>query len=738
MNISSKPCLVVAVFSIMALVAAASGAAGMPSAAGQHSTVTSYTQPGTGTGQPSNYNGIHLVPTQSGTGKNVPNQAGTPGQGSSGSPSYTMEQTLSDQAQESTIAFDGLAFLTGEACSDSFLPPGKVADYAGFQYLRDNDATEMGHNTDFVTRAADNVLSILNDDQRAQFIALSNTEAPLTAQYGYMRFPLMKAFRAQLEGNVPSGSSGLDRAAVMAYSAKLYDVDASISIQRAKTYASVIRSLNQTQRAYLDKMASGGMKTWPVADASDALSKSGQDNSVAMRTYASEMFAWYAGDVESDVYFCPERQATYFGSFYMKDRPAMGNPDYSISTTLTGDYGQSFLDILTSAQREQVTSLVDLQRSDLNEIVAKRTAIATELRTALSGDTIDENLVRSLSARYGELDGEISYYYATHFADVAKTTTTEQKKKMVALRNLDGYTCSGAYLYSQSISMPQNIPSDFLFGVGQYDSTAMNTWLQGLQTSTTSPSPAPTTKVATPKVTGVAPKPTIPMTTPRAGVTNAVPVRTYSQNTPATTPTKIMAVPTRVLSGWQQQENSVSKFLSDLIFPSKTSPASKPAIPGNTGVKTGSFKLSRDVGKEGGVLPDEYSCDGAGSSPALSWSGAPAGTTEYALMMTTIPVDGQTKWNWVLYGIPAGTTGLSKNGAGVGITGTGSHGTVMQYDPPCSEGPGAKTYTFTLYALSESPALPGNPEQVTGPVLSNAISSITLGTASLNLTHARA
>ena len=413
--------------------------------------------------------------------------AGATGQGPISNQQYTLEQTLSDQAQETTIAFDGLAFLTGQACSDTFLPPGKVADYAGFQYLRDNDATQMGHNTDFVTRASDNVLIILNTDQLSKFIELSKKEAPLSSQYGYMRFPLMKAFRGQLEGTIPPESSGLDKAAVMAYSAKLYDVDASISLERAKTYAGVIRSLNQTQRAYLDKMASGGMLTWPVVDASAVLKNSGQDNSVAMRTYASEMFAWYAGNVTSDVYFCPERQATYFGSFYMKDRPAMGNPNYSISTNLTGDSGEAFLDLLTGTQRAQVTSLVDIQRSDLYEIVAKRTAIATECRRALTGNTIDETLVRSLSARYGELDGEISYYYATHFAEVGKTVGNDQKVKMNVLRNLDGFTCEGAYLYSQPISMPQNIPTNFLFGVGTYNSAEMSAWLQSLQGSSPSP-----------------------------------------------------------------------------------------------------------------------------------------------------------------------------------------------------------------------------------------------------------
>jgi Spy/CpxP family protein refolding chaperone len=381
----------------------------------------------------------------------------------------------------------------------------------------------MGHNTDFVTRISDNVLFILNEDQLKQFTGLSEYETPLTTQYGYMRYPLMEAFRANLEGNIPSGSTGLDKAAVMAYSAELYNVDANISIARAKTYATVIRSLNESQRAYLDRMKSLGMADMPVVDSSAALKNSGQGNSVAMRTYASEMFAWYAGSVESDVYFCPERQATYFGSFYLKDAPAMGNPGYSISTTLTGDSGQAFLDLLSDSERQNITGLVDLQRADLNEIVARRTAIATELRTALAGNTIDESLVRNLSARYGELDGEISYYYATSFADVGKSLTAEQRQKMMALRNLDNYTCEGAYLYSQPISMPKEIPSDFLFGVGSYSDAAISSWIQGLEQPAAAgtkpslkPTPAPGNETEKPPRPGLpAPDATANPQTPR-------------------------------------------------------------------------------------------------------------------------------------------------------------------------------------------------------------------------------
>ncbi len=150
------------------------------------------------------------------------------------------------------------------------------------------------------------------------------------------------------------------------------------------------------------------------------------------------------------------------------------------------------------------------------------------------------------------------------------------------------------------------------------------------------------------------------------------------------------------------------------------------------------FKLTSDVGLDGGSLPQEYTCDGAGNSPALSWTNAPAGTKEYAVLMSTIPVDGKTKWNWILYKIPANSSSLKKNTVGVGTLGSGSdEGGALKYQPPCSQGPGSKTYTFTIYALSASPALPNDPQQVTGEVFTKAISSITLGSASLSLSYAR-
>jgi phosphatidylethanolamine-binding protein (PEBP) family uncharacterized protein len=168
---------------------------------------------------------------------------------------------------------------------------------------------------------------------------------------------------------------------------------------------------------------------------------------------------------------------------------------------------------------------------------------------------------------------------------------------------------------------------------------------------------------------------------------------------------------------------------------SAASPTSVPA--GGAPASGAPFTLTSPAGVDGGTMTADYTCDGTGASPALFWSNAPAGTREFALLMTTLPGDGTTKWNWVLYGIPGTAAGLARSSAGVGTPGIGSDGPVLGYQPPCSQGPGLKIYTFTLYALSASPGLSVPANQVTGAVLTSALASLTLGSASLNLGYAR-
>ena len=405
--------------------------------------------------------------------------------------SMNMDQTLSDQAQITTLAFSAFAMVTGNLGAQSFFPPGKIADYTGFQYLRDNDPDNMGHNTSFLTRIAENVLYILNDTQMAQLTALATSQNTTFSLYGAKRFPLMQAFRRLMTGDIPSGATGLSLSAVKAASKALYLTDGQVCYDRAVLYASVLNSLTTDQKAYLAKMKGKGWTSWPdtsvnpiksAVDAKKAALGPAVDM-VAIYSYASDLYSWYSGSVEADVYFCPERHGTYFGSFFMKDAPAIGHEGYSIDEQLTATAGRALSDstygYVDSTQATLMSNLVDTQRNNLyantatlsggvnNNIVAIRAAIATKLRTLLTTpDTSGRILadVLALSGTYGELDGENNYNYATVMANVYKTLTTAQKTKLMALRAsimagtyADGtsfdftYTAT-PYLYSAVIS----------------------------------------------------------------------------------------------------------------------------------------------------------------------------------------------------------------------------------------------------------------------------------------------
>ena len=380
---------------------------------------------------------------------------------------YSIEQAISDRAQLHTIAFDCLAFLTGDMRMDTFLPPGKVSDYFGFQYMRDIDAKEGGHNTSFLTRIANNMLATLSAEQKAQLLTLAKEQEPDIKRFAQMRFPLIKAFRRNMEGDIPAGSNGLDKSAVVKASAELYELDGELAYGRAKVMGAIIRGLGEQQKATLAKLKFGDSRTWPdVPESIDKRSMSHELN-VAVMTYASEMFAWYAGSVDADTYFCPERHGMYFGGFGMKTAPAMGKQDYSISTSLTGDSGEALLATLTESQRKNITDLIELQRKNLTEIVNTRRAIATELRQFLKGNVADKDKVLALSRRYGELDGEMSYLYATAFGIVGKTLAPQQKEQLSKTRQSNPNDPKGPFLYSSPIEMPKIENTDHFFGVGK-------------------------------------------------------------------------------------------------------------------------------------------------------------------------------------------------------------------------------------------------------------------------------
>ncbi|HEV3179880.1 MAG TPA: YbhB/YbcL family Raf kinase inhibitor-like protein [Steroidobacteraceae bacterium] len=124
------------------------------------------------------------------------------------------------------------------------------------------------------------------------------------------------------------------------------------------------------------------------------------------------------------------------------------------------------------------------------------------------------------------------------------------------------------------------------------------------------------------------------------------------------------------------------------------------------------FALSSSDFTDGGTLAtaqvfNGFDCKGNNVSPALKWSGAPAGTKSFALLVHDPDAPtGSGWWHWVVHNIPASTTSLpagagdpKKNLMPAGVVqGRTDYGTVG-YGGPCPPPGKPHRYQFRIYAL---------------------------------------
>src|SRR5690349_17070016 len=63
------------------------------------------------------------------------------------------------------------------------------------------------------------------------------------------------------------------------------------------------------------------------------------------------------------------------------------------------------------------------------------------------------------------------------------------------------------------------------------------------------------------------------------------------------------------------------------------------------------------------TIPVDHTADGKNESPALAWSGAPAGTKQFALVYDDpdVVIRGETFVHWLVYKIPGTAKGLPAN-----------------------------------------------------------------------------
>jgi Raf kinase inhibitor-like YbhB/YbcL family protein len=119
------------------------------------------------------------------------------------------------------------------------------------------------------------------------------------------------------------------------------------------------------------------------------------------------------------------------------------------------------------------------------------------------------------------------------------------------------------------------------------------------------------------------------------------------------------------------------------------------------------LQISSTSFPDGGEIPEIHTCKGADASPPLAWTGAPAGTKSFALIVddpdAPDPAAPQKTWvHWVLYDIEPQSTSLSqdygRNEPGLPVRAGVNDWARTGYGGPCPP-IGRHRYFFKLYAL---------------------------------------
>ena len=126
------------------------------------------------------------------------------------------------------------------------------------------------------------------------------------------------------------------------------------------------------------------------------------------------------------------------------------------------------------------------------------------------------------------------------------------------------------------------------------------------------------------------------------------------------------------------------------------------------------MRLQSSSFKDGGPIPDKYTCNGKNISPELNWKNAPSKTKCFALVVEDPDAPLKTWIHWVIFNIPAKLSGLDGSAMGQvheltedfprdektteGIVQGVNDFRKLGYDGPCPPS-GIHRYYFKLYAL---------------------------------------
>jgi Raf kinase inhibitor-like YbhB/YbcL family protein len=121
--------------------------------------------------------------------------------------------------------------------------------------------------------------------------------------------------------------------------------------------------------------------------------------------------------------------------------------------------------------------------------------------------------------------------------------------------------------------------------------------------------------------------------------------------------------------------------------------------------------LTSTAFQDGQAIPGQYTCDDKNISPPLAWSGAPANTSSFVLIVDDPDAAARVWTHWILFNVPGSASNLPEDAAKDKNFPSQAHQGLNDfkhsaYNGPCPPTGQRHRYFFHIYALDISLNLP--------------------------------
>lgn len=110
------------------------------------------------------------------------------------------------------------------------------------------------------------------------------------------------------------------------------------------------------------------------------------------------------------------------------------------------------------------------------------------------------------------------------------------------------------------------------------------------------------------------------------------------------------------------------------------------------------IRVTSPAFREGEVIPVEFTCKGAGISPAFAWTGVPSNAVALAVVVSDPDAPRGTFLHWLVTGLPARDGGFAEGSAPSRTRQWPNSTGASDWCPPCPPS-GTHRYYFSVHAL---------------------------------------